>query len=184
MVKSYWKEEWKPVFIEGLPENKRYEISNYGRIKSYNSTNKEGVLIKGANLKGYNVLSIRLENKKSVTKLVHKLVAEAFVEKKSLKQTVVIHKDYDKMNNHWTNLQWSTREEMFAHHRANPNYDRNKIRNSKLTESKVKLIKRILKRNEENKRTRLKMIAKQFGITHTQLNRIRSGENWGHIQID
>jgi DNA-binding Xre family transcriptional regulator len=28
-------------------------------------------------------------------------------------------------------------------------------------------------------KNRLKMIAKQFGITHTQLNRIRSGENWG-----
>jgi hypothetical protein len=29
-----------------------------------------------------------------------------------------------------------------------------------------------------------KMIAKQFGITHTQLNRIRSGENWGYVTID
>jgi hypothetical protein len=28
------------------------------------------------------------------------------------------------------------------------------------------------------------MIAKQFGITHTQLNRIRSGENWGYVKID
>jgi hypothetical protein len=25
------------------------------------------------------------------------------------------------------------------------------------------------------------MIAKQFGITHTQLNRIRSGENWSTL---
>ncbi len=42
------------------------------------------------------------------------------------------------------------------------------------------MIKKLLK-NEKN---RLKMIAKQFGITHTQLNRIRSGENWKHVTID
>ena len=28
-----------------------------------------------------------------------------------------------------------------------------------------------------------KMIAKQFGITHTQLNRIRTGEDWGHVEV-
>jgi len=33
-------------------------------------------------------------------------------------------------------------------------------------------------------KTKLYKIAKEFGITHTQLNRIRSGENWGHIKID
>jgi len=27
-------------------------------------------------------------------------------------------------------------------------------------------------------------IAREFGITHTQLNRIRKGENWGHVTID
>jgi LysM repeat protein len=27
-------------------------------------------------------------------------------------------------------------------------------------------------------------IAREFGITHTQLNRIRKGENWGHVKVD
>ena len=56
-----------------------------------------------------------------------------------------------------------------------------KITNAKLDETKVKLIKKILQRDNK---TRLKMIAKRFGISHTQLNRIRSGENWGHVTID
>ena len=30
----------------------------------------------------------------------------------------------------------------------------------------------------------LQLIAKRFGISHTQLNRIRSGENWGHVKAD
>jgi len=52
--------------------------------------------------------------------------------------------------------------------------------NYKLTESKVRIIKKMV----VAKKTRLKTIAKQFGITHTQLNRIRSGENWKNVTIE
>jgi DNA-binding Xre family transcriptional regulator len=48
-----------------------------------------------------------------------------------------------------------------------------------LTEGKVMLIKQMLRSDK----SRLKMIAKQFGITHTQLNRIRSGENWKQVKL-
>jgi DNA-binding Xre family transcriptional regulator len=44
----------------------------------------------------------------------------------------------------------------------------------------VKVIKKMLK----NEKTRFSQIARQFGITHTQLNRIRKGQNWGHVTID
>jgi DNA invertase Pin-like site-specific DNA recombinase len=33
-------------------------------------------------------------------------------------------------------------------------------------------------------KTRLKIIAKQFGISEMQLYRIKTGENWGHIQVN
>jgi len=73
---------------------------------------------------------------------------------------------------------------MIEHNRNNPNLKNRpqprQTSNYKLTETKVKIIKKLL-RNDKN---RLKMIAKQFGITHTQLNRIRSGENWKHVTID
>jgi DNA-binding Xre family transcriptional regulator len=42
----------------------------------------------------------------------------------------------------------------------------------------------MIKKMLQNESTRLKMIAKQFGITHTQLNRIRSGENWGYVTVE
>jgi hypothetical protein len=45
----------------------------------------------------------------------------------------------------------------------------------------VKVIKKML---QSENRTRLRVIAKRFGISHTQLNRIRSGENWGSVQPD
>jgi hypothetical protein len=43
------------------------------------------------------------------------------------------------------------------------------------------VIKTILSR--PNQKTRLKMIAKQFGVSEMQIRRIASGENWGHVKI-
>ena len=56
---------------------------------------------------------------------------------------------------------------------------KNKKTSYKLTEGKVKIIKRQLK----NKRTRITMIAKRFGVSDMQIHRIKSGENWGHVKI-
>lgn len=42
----------------------------------------------------------------NVTYLVHRLVAEAFVPKPSEAHTVVIHRDKNILNNHYTNLEW------------------------------------------------------------------------------
>ncbi len=96
----------------------------------------------------------------------------------------MIHLDFDKQNNRAENLQWATKDEMVEHNRNNPAVINRQIpkrtRNYKLTEPKVRMIKKMLKSDKN----RLKMIAKQFGITHTQLNRIRSGENWKNVKID
>jgi hypothetical protein len=69
---------------------------------------------------------------------------------------------------------------MYKHSNDNPAVIKRKTTGYKLTESKVRIIKRLLKSDKP----RLSMIAKRFGITHTQLNRIRSGENWGHVEAD
>ncbi len=36
---------------------------------------------------------------------------------------------------------------------------------------------------KSGKKRRLKMIAKQFGVSEMQIRRIASGENWGHVKI-
>lgn len=178
-------EQWTDLVIEveGVPHPPKYAISNYGRIKSFQRP-ASGGFIKGSVIQGYKSLNIRLPKGLSFNRYIHKVVAEAFVEKPSDKHIFVIHLDYDKHNNHFQNLKWATRNEVSEHNRTNPNVI-NKVlpkssRQYKLTEAKVRQIKRLLK----SETTRLKMIAKQFGITHTQLNRIRSGENWGNVTID
>ena len=94
------------------------------------------------------------------------------------KQTFVIHLDYDKLNNNIMNLAWATAFEKEQYQHTNPN--RRIIRNSKLPETRVKLIKRKLQ--DPNRKTRLKVIAKQFGISEMQLYRIQTGENWGCVE--
>ncbi len=180
MTASYWDEKWKPVYFEGIDPNEKYEVSNYGRVKSYKVNKDKGNIINGASLKGYKVLNIKLDSGKRTTKYVHKLVAENFLNKESELQEHVIHLDFDKQNNYYKNLRWVTKETMFEHQKINPNYKRGTINYSKLTETDVIRLKKKLKRGKN----KLYKLAKEFGITHTQLNRIRSGENWGHVKID
>ncbi|AFK03043.1 NUMOD4 domain-containing protein [Emticicia oligotrophica DSM 17448] len=182
---TLWAERWTPVIIEveGVENPPRYEVSNFGRLRSFQN-NEKGEVIKGSVIQGYKSLNIRLPKGKSFNRYVHKLVAETFVSKPSPEHKFVIHLDFDKMSNHFENLKWVTKDEMVEHNRQNPAVINKPIpkrtKNYKLTESKVKMIKKML----QNESTRLKMIAKQFGITHTQLNRIRSGENWGYVTVE
>jgi len=188
----YWNEKWTTIPFGDLENPPRYDVSNYGRLRSFQSVSKEereshrsaagGKLIRGSVIQGYRSLNIRSEGK-TINRYVHKLVAEYYVVRERLDQVFVIHLDHDKQNNFVDNLRWVTKDEMVAHNRENPNVkNRPAVRgtsNYKLTESKVRIIKKLLL----NDKNRLKMIAKQFGITHTQLNRIRSGENWRHVTV-
>lgn len=178
-------ERWKPIVIdvEGTEDTHRYEISSLGRVRSYQNTNRAHV-IRGSVINGYRSLNLRLPNKKNFNRYIHKLVADAFIEKKSEDMTFVIHVNHDKLDNNYQNLQWATKDQMVEHNRSNPNVMNRVVprntKNYKLTESKVRMIKKLLKKDA----TRQAMIAKQFGITATQVKRIWTGENWKNVMID
>lgn len=180
---TYWNEQWMRIDFDGIDQNEKYDISNYGRIRRYNAEKDEWKILKSSYIKGYKVFAFKanpLENKKTITKTIHKLVAEAFNYRPSDAHKFVIHLDFVKDNNHYKNLKWVTQSELYEHHKENPNYKKGVVRNSKLTETEVIRLKKKLNRGKN----KLYLIAKEFGITHTQLNRIRSGENWGHIKIE
>ena len=181
--KDYWDEEWKDLVVEDMAETEKFKISNYGRIKSF-KVNPDGVIIKGSEIGGYKSLTIRRNNGKTTSKYIHKLTAEHFVPKTSDEEKYVLHKDYAKKNNYFPNLVWATKRDKEVHLNKNPNFIATKkmVKNAKLTEAKVKLLKK--KIFDPNRKTRLKMLAKQFGISEMQLYRIKSGENWGHVTMD
>jgi len=185
--RSFWNEKWVRIHFGDSENAPHYEVSNYGRLKSFQMDVERGAIIKGSVIQGYRSLNIRLSGEKSANRYVHKLVAEHFVKRESQEQEFVIHLDYDKQNNYFQNLKWASKDELTLHNRDNPAVVNRVMprytKNYKLTETKVLMIRKLLK-NDNN---RLKMIAKQFGITHTQLNRIRSGENWkrvGEVETD
>jgi hypothetical protein len=180
-IVNYWNEKWERIDFPEFDNQIHYEISNYGRIKSFQNTD-EGVLIHGSLIQGYQSLNVRFQNK-SVNHYIHKLVAKHFCQQNSPKDPFVIHLDYNKLDNRADNLQWADRSKVTEHNKNNPSVINRLIplrtKNYKLTEGKVMLIKQMLRSDK----SRLKIIAKQFGITHTQLNRIRSGENWKQVKL-
>lgn len=177
-------EKWKKIkFEDDISERENYEISNKGRVKSFKQY-EHGMIIRLFGVGGYKRLPIRRKNGKRTALYIHKLVAEYFVPKESEDQTFVIHLDYDKDNNSAWNLKWATKKEKETHQFTNPKYSKpsDRVRYSKLTEGRVRMIKRKLL--DPNRKTRLKMIAKQFGISEMQLHRIKTGENWGYVKVD
>lgn len=178
MIKDYRNEQWKELQLdEKVYVTKEMLISNYGRLRY----TEEEKLVTTTPTNGYPMLSVvQYKNGNKTGRYVHKLVASHYLQKKENDQHV-IHLNYDKMDNYVGNLRWATKEEKERHQFTNPEHLARPpiIKSAKLTEARVRLIKR--KIHDPNRKTRLKMIAKQFGISEMQLYRIKVGENWGHI---
>ena len=108
------REIWKDIEgYEGL-----YQVSNLGRIKSMPKMcgfryNNERILKNNTDSYGYLYVAL-CKNKNIKIKLVHRLVAEAFIENK-YKKPQVNHKDGIKVNNKVSNLEWCSDKENKQH---------------------------------------------------------------------
>ena len=101
------EEEWKPIKgYEGL-----YEVSNMGRVKSLRY-GKEIIMSTPDNSTGYR--NVELNNKEPKRKMIHRLVAEAFIPN-PMNLPVVNHLDGDKHNNCVSNLEWCTYRQNTLH---------------------------------------------------------------------
>lgn len=98
------EEIWKP--IEGT--SSRYYVSNLGRVKSIFKDLTPFISA------GYYCVNIYPTKGKASKKLVHRLVAEAFLPK-CVNKTQVNHIDGNKRNNSVTNLEWCTPKENQSH---------------------------------------------------------------------
>ncbi len=162
--------------------NKRYYVSNYGRIKSFANNKIDGEILKYNVSKGF--FQVNLSIKKDSRKYyVHKIVAKTWIPLPSKEHTFVTHLDGMLKNNHVSNLEWHTKESLIEKHREynkNRNADpKNRVppKNSKLIESDVVLLKSMLQRGVVQA-----TIAKLFRISEMQVTRINRGENWGHVK--
>lgn len=173
-------EVWKPLrHVEGEEIVPIYDVSNMGRVRRLEKDGVVRVMVQGT-IAGYPYAVIKYPDGRQRNRYIHRLVAQVFLKPKDAYHNFVIHKDYDRTNNAIENLELVNRRKLFEHRKESPVPRKRRTRGYKLDENKVKRIKKLLR--DEN--IKLSMIAKMFGITHTQLNRIRSGENWSHVTID
>jgi hypothetical protein len=154
-----------------------YEISNYGNVRS---TSYKGVRILKPSLTkcGYQNV-ILCVNQKKIHKLVHRLVAEAFVENPN-NLNVVNHLDGNKTNNIPSNLEWCTTEQNNEHAYDNGLLQRYEDRPAaKLTKEQVLKIPEYI-----NMGATTDDLKNLFGVSRRCIDNIFEGKNWTGLGID
>ena len=111
-------EEWKDLNSYSIkPEC--YMISNYGHVFS---KLKNG-FISPSFVNGYRTVQLNTIDGKRKTFYIHRLVAEAFVP--NLNPSIFIevnHKDLNRNNSYYKNLEWVTKQENIDHELKNKNH--------------------------------------------------------------
>lgn len=168
-------EIWRTV--SGWP----YEVSSLGRIRRSGSAMgaRIGRILKtNVNCGGYPQVQLR-NNNKPIGKLVHRLVAEAFIgpcpEGKECN-----HKDGNKANSSPANLEYVTRSDNLFHSYAIGLHtplrgERNPF--AKLTDAQVLAIRAMGAAGLSQSH-----IAKRFGINRSHVSRILRRECWAHAE--
>ena len=179
-LKLYPTEKVEVMRIKRTLKGHRYAVTNFGRVIRFSTKPEDGAFANQYLISaGYPCVYIHDDGKRTNAR-IHRLVAEYFLPKPYKDQVFVIHKDRNKKNNSPSNLKWVSKQEHLEHAMSGEGW-KNAFRKSnrfKLTEDRVRMIRRKL---QEGK-TRMRLIAKQFGITDMQLYRIKSGENWGWVK--
>lgn len=109
-------ERWLP--IQGYYGE--YLISDHGRVKSMkNYVNdipevREKIVAPHITHRNYMRITLSYKGKKR-KHYIARLVAEHFVEKPDIDKPQVNHRDGDKLNNHYLNLEWVTAKENVRH---------------------------------------------------------------------
>ena len=109
-METQQKEQWKTI----ADSNGEYQISNHGQVKSF-KYGMERILkpkLGGIGLK-YQYVGLYIDGKIHQVR-IHRLVALAFVDNPDNKPQVN-HKDGNKLNNHFDNLEWVTAKENQQH---------------------------------------------------------------------
>lgn len=176
-------EIWKDVpGYEGT-----YQVSSFGRIKSIPRTrmvnggvkNYKELIRKPMVINKYLSLSAKSPGKKNKQLRVHRVVAQVFVPNPENKPHVN-HKDCNKLNNHYLNLEWCTSLENNLHAIANGRWNAPKGQDhwqNKLDETQVRTIRKCLSEGITQQK-----IADHFKVHRTCISAIKLGYHWSHLQ--
>lgn len=156
---------WKK--IKGYPD---YSISNYGDVISFKYIYPTYLKIHNRN--GYDYIEL-WENDKGIKFTIHSLVANHFVKGKCKIKRIVNHKDGNKLNNYYKNLEWNTHSHNAKHSwkigLSKPTYT------SKLSIKDVLYIRKLIPLFNEN------IIADIYEVNRRSINSIKNKKRWKHI---
>ena len=167
------EEIWKDIKkFEGV-----YQISNFGRVRRiYNKSFK--LLKLNANDGRYFKICLCFKGKDNLFWTSgHQLVANAFIPNPCNKKEVN-HKDGDKKNNFWLNLEWVTPKENIQHAiKLGKILKGEQSATAKLCNSDILKIK---KKYLTGKYTQLQL-AKKFNVHRHTIGLIVRGKTWNHV---
>lgn len=173
------QEIWKN--IKGFS---KYQISNFGNVRKINKDYrcpKYKLLKIYIQYNGYS--NVSLHDKKGYhKKLIHRLVAQAFIPNLENKPTVN-HKDGNKQNNCVDNLEWATYNENLVHSinvlKINRNTDK-QIKSAKIIgKLKRKLtLKQAYEIRKKVKTITRKELAKEYGVSLSVIDNILQNKRY------
>lgn len=152
-----------------------YYVTEYGDVYS-TKRNKIKKLKSSPNNSGYLGVSL-YKNDVCHPTAIHRIVATTFISNKELDKSVN-HKDGNKLNNHFSNLEFMSCQDNITHAIKNGLFNNRGSRNacSKLKENDVIEILGMLK-NKESKT----YIGRRYGVTACAIHHIAAGRNWKHL---
>lgn len=174
MLEVEW---WKPIVLKGIKTN--YSVSTLGRVRN----DETGIVLKQSKDKdGYHQVTICLDSNTHLTKRVHRLVAEAFIENPDLEHfNQVNHIKGDKDNNCVDNLEWIDSLGNIHHayeNELNTSIGENHGMN-KYSEKKVRKVCKLLEKG-----WKIKDISKKLDVSEEVISGIKNGHSWKHISRD
>ncbi len=172
-------EEWKVWESEAI--RNKFLVSNYGEVKSlYFDPPKP---LKHYKNMGYRAIPTRKVDGKNTLIYVHKIVGELYVPNPdNLPKLIFV--DHNKGNPDAYNLKWVDNEEFKGHmaktHKSAYTYNQDFTPNNKLTRTQVAVIKKMML--DPKRKTRVKLIARQFGVSIGTIFSIKRGASWKDVQ--
>jgi len=172
-------ERWAAEIWRRVPNYSGYEVSNFGRVRSWRHKNgfrKRPIILKQNNTGRYYMVQLWINNI-CYPKGVHSLVLTAFVGP-CPPNMEACHNDGNGFNNCVSNLRWDTRQ--------NNNLDKHKhgtmqkkIPNHtrKLSDNDIRSIRKLYENGKSHRE-----IARLYNLrSHSSVGRITRGEGWENV---